>query len=266
MLLNSNNILQRCLLVMCCSLGYLLIATPALAARSLVVLPVYEQPAGDLVEVLKPLLGRGSSISAHGNQLIVNASTNELHAIREALLRLDQPARQLLIEVRQARDQNNQDTRRTVRHYQTNDMNDSIAQQVQTLDGRPAFIRSGEVIPTTHYQLPWYPARDPRIPPPPLSMETTYEAQTAGFYALPRLHGDQVTIELYQWNERPDLTGTQRTQQATTTVRGHLGTWLTVGAENINSEWHTSGERNYWSTQQQSAMQLQMRVTELPQR
>ncbi|MBB1089676.1 hypothetical protein HUU61_00085 [Rhodopseudomonas palustris] len=265
MLINSNDISRQLRLAICFILSYLAIPAPAFAARSLVVLPVYEQPAGDLVEVLRPLLGRGSSITAHGNQLIVNASTSELHAIREALLRLDQPARQLLIEVRQARDQNSQDTRGTVRYYRTNDLNDSIAQRVQTLDGRPALIRSGEVIPTMQYQLPWYPARDPRIPPPPLTMETTYQAQTAGFYALPRLHGDQVTIELYQWNERPELNGNQHTQQATTTVRGHLGTWLNIGAVNINGEWNNAGGQQHWSTQQQSDMQLQLRVTELPQ-
>jgi len=81
----------------------LAIAQPILAdeSREVAYLPVSSQPAEQLLEVLRPLVG-GGTLMAHGDQLIVQGTPVEIATLREALERLDRAPRRLMLEVRLA--------------------------------------------------------------------------------------------------------------------------------------------------------------------
>ncbi len=250
---------------------WLSLAFPASAAgeRNFVYLPVYSQPAADLVEVLRPMAGDGSLV-AHRDQIIVHGTPAEIAAVSRALEQLDRPLRRLMIEVRlaarsvgqRARGQpgvawehaEGQDRIRLeagAREIRTR-RGDDLVQQVQTLDGRPALIRTGEwrVVPE---RLGVWPRRAGVL------VEPGYQSAETGFYALPRTHGDEVTVELYQQNERPLPDGGLRGASAETLVRGRLGEWLEIGGEQRLEQ---AGVRR-WSTEEVGERRLQLRVRSL---
>ena len=234
--------------------------------RDFAYLPVYSQPAEDLLEVLRPMAG-GGSVMAHGNQIIVHGTQAEIATVSEALERLDQPARRLMIEVRVAENSVGQ---RSGQHlsgsWQRTDGRDQVrinagareihtqrqgdmVQRVQTLDGRPALIRTGQ----------WRPVANAVANPVGVFVEQGYQSIDTGFYALPRAHGDEVTVELYQQDEQALPNGRMRGGSARTQVRGYLGEWLDVGGQ---QQFEEEGVRR-WSTQNQGERHLQMRVRAL---
>ncbi|WP_200281573.1 secretin N-terminal domain-containing protein [Rhabdochromatium marinum] len=238
-----------------CCLWLLLVAGPAGAedARDFVYLPVYSQPAEDLVDVVRPMVG-GGSVVAHRDQLIVHGTPEEIATVSEALERLDRPPRRLMIEVRLADRSIGHGSGRhfgtSSREYRTR-RDDDLVQRVQTLDGHPALIRTGQWRPVANLAGPW-PGRGAVV-------EHGYQSSETGFYAVPRIHGEEVTVELYQQNERPLPNGNMRGASAQTVVRGWIGTWLEVGGEQRLEE---AGVR-HWSTEDASERRLQLRVRAL---
>jgi hypothetical protein len=247
----------------------LLPAASAADGRDFAYLPVYSQPAEDLVEVLRPMAG-GGSVLAHRNQIIVRGTPGEIAAVSEALERLDQPARRLMIEVRLADRSVGQrgggsldgrwergDGQDRVRiHAGAREIRtrrqDDLVQRVQTLDGRPALIRTGQWRPVTTF----------------IGVDSDHgggvlgrEGQSidTGFQVLPRTHGDQVTLELYQQDEQALPNGRLRGGAAQTVLRGYLGEWLDIGGQQQRDA--TSGRR--WTTEDAGERRLQVRVQPL---
>jgi hypothetical protein len=59
-----------------------------------------------------------------------------------------------------------------------------------------------------------------------------YDA-SSGFYVVPRVNGDYVTLDIQQRNDRPGMQGgVINTQSADTVVRGRLGEWIDLGGVN----------------------------------
>lgn len=237
--------------------------------RDFAYLPVYSQPAADLVEVLRPMVG-GGSLVAHRDKLIVRGTQAEIAAVSRALEQLDRPLRRLIIEVRVAersvgqragshlgagwehtdgRDQVRIDAgTREIRTRRGED----LVQQVQTLDGHPALIQTGEARPVNTLLGVWPGAGGALL-------EQHYQAAETGFYALPRTHGDEVTVELYQQKEALLPNGRLRAGAARTQVRGWLGEWLEIGGEQRLEQ---AGVRR-WSTEDAAERRLQLRVRSL---
>ncbi|WP_462322168.1 secretin N-terminal domain-containing protein [Halochromatium sp.] len=231
---------------------WLTLAQPIVAdtARAVAYLPVYSQPAEELLNVLRPFVG-GGTLVAHRDQLIVRGTTSEIAAVSEALERLDQPPRRLMIEVRLAEQSAEYDgaaRRGSARVIGTRRQQD-LLQRVQTLDGRPARIQTGEWRPVTNLVGVW--ARQG-------AAVFSHEMQSidTGFYALARTHGDEVTVELYQQNEQAQGNGRLRGSSAQTTLRGPLDEWLDIGGEQRLRE---PGVRR-WSTGDADERYLQLRV------
>ena len=84
---------------------------------------------------------------------------------------------------------NDADAQLRFQGIQTRGRSDSL-QQVQALDGRPALIRAGQSIPVyqaQQYVGPWGVGH---------GYQMQYRDATQGFYAVPRVHGRQVTVEI----------------------------------------------------------------------
>jgi type II secretory pathway component GspD/PulD (secretin) len=209
------------------------------------VIEVRSRPAADLLDSIRPLLGQHSSVSAYHDKLIVNGTPDEIVAVRSLLASLDRPSRRLIIEVRHGGGQsvssqglgygvNTGNVRIgrapprdgatvSLQDARTRSDGDSL-QRVQALDGRPALIRTGQSVPVYLGQPGWY---GHRVAP---GYRVDYRDVSSGFYALPRVHGNQVTIEIYQQQQRSGDRGRFDHQQASSVLRGRLGEWLTLGS------------------------------------
>lgn len=239
----------------------------AAAERQFAYLPVYSQPAADLVEVLRPMVGAGSLV-AHRDQLIVHGTAAEIAAVSAALERLDRPPRSLMIEIRLAdqarrtgrdsylsgswqRGEDQEQVRIDLggREIRTQ-RRDDLVQRVQALDGRPALIRTGEWRPVTDWVGVWPDRRGAVLG------RTDYQSVDSGFYAIARTHGDEVTVELSQQHERPLPNGAVSGGSAQTVVRGRLGEWLDIGGQQQAEQ---AGVRR-WSTDNVDERRLQLRV------
>lgn len=208
-------------------------------------LPVISQPAAALVEAVQPLLQPDGGASAFRDRLLVRGTPAQIAAVRALLREIDRPPRRLLIELRQSGGLSlttqgvgyGIDTghvrlgeavpdgggRISYRSAQTRGRDDSL-QRVQALEGRAALIRTGRSVPV--YRV--YQQIAGRRVEQGFAMH--YRNTASGFYALPRVHGDQVTVEIYQQHERPGMNGHVDMQQASTVLRGGLGQWLTLGS------------------------------------
>ena len=258
--------------------GTLLLLLSALAFADdiqVVSIPVVSQPAAALVDTVRPLLGRDGGVSAFRDRLLVRGTTHQIAAVRSLLSEIDRPPRRLIIEVRQAGklslstrglgygvDTGNvrlgqaspgSDGRISYQSVETRGRDDSL-QRVQALDGRPALIRAGRSIPVYHGYQDIVGRRMVQ------GFGMHYRDTASGFVALPRVHGDQVTVEIYQQHERPAANGRFDLQQASTVLRGGLGQWLTLGS--VGSDDHDQRHQLGRQVQTRRAhdRQLELRV------
>lgn len=195
-------------------------------------------PPQSLISQIKPLVGDGS-VSAYGDKLIVRATADRLQEIRWLVEQLDKAPRNLLIEVEVGAHRSGHDRGLSAqgswqsggpqgelrfRHHGTRGHADNL-QSIRTLEGRAALISTGQSVPI--YEVEQSQSADGSTRQ---SFRQHFRETQTGFYALPRIQGEQVTIEIYQQDERPGIrTGHFNTQQASTIVSGKLGNWINLG-------------------------------------
>lgn len=252
-----------------------LATTTAIAGNQVVTIQIMSRPAASLVEAVRPVLGQGASVSAFHDKLIVTGNPSQIAAARAVVAEIDRPARRLIIEVREANElvESNRSlgygvdsgnarlgrvapgSRGQLSYHsaQTRGRGDS-RQTIQALDGRPAMIRAGQSVPIyqTHQQIVGNTVVQ--------GFNMHYRDTGSGFMALPRVHGDQVTVEIHQRNDRPSGNGRFDTQGASTVLRGRLGQWLTLGS--TGGQQGREGDRlgRHITTQRERDSHLQLRV------
>jgi hypothetical protein len=239
-----------------CSRGFLLCClvpgAGALADYPIEVIELKARTLDEVLPVVRPLVGGDAAVTGMGNNLIIKASPAQLEAVRKVLAEIDRPPKRLLITVSnqgegrvsssgyagsadikigqgqigihspgrpvgdsQARiDLHDSDNRR-VR---------SASQQVQAIEGRPAFISAGVQVPVRERQ-------DFSVNGVPYRREVTgLRDVSSGFYVVPRVSGEFVSLEILQHNERrAGSTARTDTQRVGTTVRARLGEWVDLG-------------------------------------
>jgi hypothetical protein len=241
-------LLCRLGIIVCC----LAIGSGACADYPIEVIELKARTLDEVLPVVRPLAGRDAAVTGMGNQLVIKASPEQVTAVRKLLAEIDRRPRRLLITVsNQAEDigassgyagsadirigqgqvgintsgrpvgdsrarisTHDSDTRRTR----------SASQQVQALEGRPAYIIAGAQVPVRDrqaYLVNGVPYR---------SDVARLQDVSSGFYVVPRLRGEYVLLDILQQNERPAGTvGRIHTQRASTTVRARLGEWVNLG-------------------------------------
>jgi type II secretory pathway component GspD/PulD (secretin) len=209
------------------------------------VVQIMSRPAASLIGAVRPLLGESGGVSAFHDKLIIRGSPEQIAAAKALIAELDRPARRLIIEVRQAsqvdlssqrfdygaRTDNvelgrvppGQRAKLGFQRLQTRGRTDAL-QRVQALDGQPAMIRVGQSVPV--YQTYQQVIGNQVVQ----SFDVRYRDADRGFIALPRIHGKDVTVEIYQQDDRPTRYGRFDTQSASTILRGQIGEWLTLGS------------------------------------
>ncbi len=225
------------------------------------IIPMKSRPVNDVIPILKPLVVEGGTVTGMNNQLIIKTTPSNLKQIKSVLAQLDQAPRNLMISVKQDVDGNinikeggvsgryNSDNVRidvpddgrggtiiqgtdsdgNVIRYRRLDtqsrLEDRNVFRIQTLEGSPAYINTGHSVPlptqTTVVTGGGVVVRD----------GVEYRDVTSGFYVLPRLSGDNVTLLVSPQLSRvtPNQAATFDVQNIETTVSGKLGEWIAIG-------------------------------------
>ncbi|MEQ1486301.1 hypothetical protein [Methyloglobulus sp.] len=154
----------------------LLFMLPAISlAESVVeVISIYNRPASEIQPLLLPLLENTDQIVANGDSLIVKTSPGRLQTITNLIRKLDNPLNNLLITVIQSRDttaaqlnagigfdinvplNHPADPRGRVQGYYKQFQghnNNQNTQTIRTLEGVPAYIKVGNIVPITSNQI-----------------------------------------------------------------------------------------------------------------
>jgi len=241
------------------------------ADDELAIFTMRSKPPQELVPMIAPLVGEQGSVSAYGDKLIVRAPSARLEEIRWLVSELDKPARSLLVEVRVDRhdyveeqrmrglvdlEEGGSSAQLRLRRAGTSGSGD-IVQRVRTLDGRAARINVGQSVPV--YEI------DRSAGPYGGTTERfgiRYRDVTSGFYVLPRLNGEQVTLEVYQQADQPSVrTGHFDIQHASSVLRGRLGEWIPLGSIDSQGRNARDGLGLSGSTRRADQRHISVRVT-----
>jgi hypothetical protein len=279
------------------AVAFLALALPALAQQQVVILPLSHRTVEDVLPVLEPLLEPGGALSGMSGQLIIRTSPSNLEDLKKVLATIDRPPRQLLIHVSQTREMTSrtrnfgvsgsvnigddvrvvtpgtgkpagpgvsvrgggsgltaygQDTRRSKQG--------KADQFVRVMDGGQAFIEVGRSLAV--------PFRSVRVRSGGVRVSegVVYRDVGQGFYAVPRLAGRNVTVEI---TPRYDsLKGGSRldveTQTLTTTVTGMLGEWIEVGGSAQGEQGTGSGLTGVGETGMSDTRGIWLMIEEAP--
>ena len=208
------------------------------------VIPLRYRTVEQVLPVIQPMLAKGGTASGLQGQLVIRTTPGNLEEIRRILASIDTVPRRLLITVRQdeyaaygergvgvtGRVGSAGDVRGRVVDSSSAD-SDRNTQTVQVMEGSPAFIRVGQSVPVQQPQQPLvrtFPGG--RTVTEQFVGGVEYRDVTSGFYALPRLAGDRVTLDISSQREAlsGQVYGGVNVQNAVTTVSGRLGEWMEV--------------------------------------
>ncbi|WP_411726689.1 hypothetical protein [Methyloglobulus sp.] len=209
------------------------------------VISVFNRPASEIQPLLMPLLEYTDQIVANGDSLIVKTTPERLQTITKLIRNLDIPLNNLLITVIQSRDttaaqlnagigfginirpQNPADSSGRVSGYYNQSQgqnNNQNTQTIRVLEGVPAQIKAGNIVPIRNYQI----YRD-GYGYPYENRSTLLVEATTGFAVTPRLVGQQVLLDVSPWSDNINAQGQFQTQEANTSIRANLGEWVDLG-------------------------------------
>lgn len=235
----------------------LLLATSFQVLAATEVLPLNNRTSTDLLPVAQHFLGKDGTVSAYGNQLIVNAEPDKIQGLRALLSQLDTPAKRLLITVdtNESNQQSRGDSQTRIISYGTESRDGGI-QQIQASEGVPALIQVGQSVPLTTTQQDSYGR---------LQNQTQYRNVTQGFYVTASVTGETVHLSIStnrdrMSQERPDVVNVQSTD---TTVSGQLGEWITLAGVNGQTQADKQAGTRSYSTQGRDDLTVRVKVDTL---
>ena len=294
--------IKRCFLLL-----LLCLSTPVIGhAQQLVteVIPLGYRTVNEVIPVIRPLVSPAGSITGLQGQLVVTATPQALEQVRKVLASLDKSPARLLISVRRGNSLTSKQDSASVqgrkgniainkggiivgslpggRHYtntdtdsflvkaksnrRTADMN--ITQQVQVLEGREAYISTGEEIPVRNRTSVVGPDGIYRYD------STEFYPAVTGFYTIPRLNGDEVFLEINTFSRQHKRIRTnghyprQGRQDTTvsdvrTSITGKLGEWIAIGNVDQTGAIKDANIAAISRQQQASSSQIYLRVEKI---
>ncbi|NLT86301.1 MAG: secretin [Pseudomonas lactis] len=235
----------------------LVMTVSACAMAATEVVNLNNRTSADLLPVAQNFIGKDGTVSAYGNQLIVNAEPARIEGLRALLGQLDTPAKRLLITVdtNENNQQNSGDSQTRIISYDTASRDGGV-QQIQASEGVPALIQVGQSVPLTTTQQDSYGR---------LQNQTQYRNVTQGFYVTASVTGETVHLAIStnrdrMSQERPDVVNVQSTD---TTVSGRLGEWIPLAGINRETQADKSSTTRSYSTQGRDDLTLRVKVDTL---
>jgi len=237
----------------------------------------------EVLPVVRPLVDGDAAVTGMGNKLIIKASPAQVEAVRKVLAELDRPPKRLLISVgSQGEDSASAsgyagsadikigqgqiginspgrpvgDSRASIALHDTDIRSSrSAGQKVQALEGRPAYISGGS-------QVPVPVRRDYSVNGVPYRSEVTgLRDVSSGFYVVPHLSGEYVTLEILQHDDRiAGAGGRIDTRHVATTVRARLGEWVELGGIDTSGAGSRTGLGYGARNQELATQQIRLKV------
>jgi len=263
------------------------------------VIPLRHRTAAELIPIIQPLLVRDGSVSGFQGQLIVRTTPANLDEIRRILASLDTAPRQLLITVRQDTDvdrsrsaaeisgsvggdhgrvtvpgsgdprggsvvlREGDDNVRLQVLEGSGSRSDRSTQSVRVMEGREAFVRVGQSMPVRERQVQRSVVGGRVVEQ---VVETTqYRDAATGFYVLPRVSGDRVTLDISPQRETlsKQRHGGVNVQSMVTTVSGRLGEWVEIGGIGMDASGRQSVLLGRATTASRSSGRVLVKVEEV---
>ncbi|MDH3716077.1 MAG: hypothetical protein OET44_19780 [Gammaproteobacteria bacterium] len=241
-------------------LGLVLLVS-AVQADSISTIQLQHRPAEEVIPIVEPMLGADDAISGQGFRIFLQSSPETLARVRDMVDVLDIPAKILQVSVFQGSDRdlgelgiganvqiekgdagvdigngrdNNDDGGGSITYSTSGgsaginslstqkSLRDNPIHQVRVKDGIEAYIETGERIPYFYGALKGRRGFGGSI---------EYKDAISGFYVLPRIRGDKVTLEVNPFKSSQSNAGGDNidTQSAGTTVTGRIGEWILIG-------------------------------------
>ena len=264
----------------------------ALFAQNMVteVLSAGFRSTDELVAILRPLIPPPGSIGGFQNQLVIKTTADNLDEIKRLLLTLNKPPANLLISVRRQLDaeinhdlreaqitmntanagarvgsaSSQQSAKGIIRHghvsvtggasQRTIRSQGRGTQQLRVLEGKKAFIRTGESVPTGE--------RTVIVNGAGVSVNDSvrYQEFGTGFSVQARLNGDHVTLDIYPSRRERRGDSSAAVQLASTSISGVLGQWMQIGGVNSSSVRDSSrlGSSRHITTNKQDDMYVKV--------
>ncbi len=216
-------------------------------ASEITVIELKGRPAEEIIPLIRPLLAPGDALSGTGYQLILRTDPKTLREVRDLISQLDYAPRNLLVSVRRGAPSASDETALGVtgsvqggkvrissgdRHKEgadvqlerrTSTARDDASQQLRVLEGQRAFISTGAAVPYPNSQVVVTPGGAV------VNESVQFRDVRSGFYVLPRVSGERVTLNIEPVNEQLQSDYSIAVQQAQTVVSGRLGEWIALG-------------------------------------
>lgn len=240
---------------------FLLVFSSALLAADRMVtevIPIGYRDAREVVEMLKPLVPPPGTVTSLSNQLIVKTTPENLREIKRLLQTIDKAPANLLISVKHVLDEDvRRDLAEAFAEVKSGDSSISAgsaskdrrglsvsgtdgessarvrvigeesatrseaAQQIRVLEGKTAFIATGESRP---FKQRTTVVQDGRVI---VQESVDYAEANTGFYVRPRLSEDRVILDINPARNRFDGARIE-SRESQTTVSGRLGRWILI--------------------------------------
>jgi type II secretory pathway component GspD/PulD (secretin) len=259
------------------------IAGTAFADYPIEVIELKSRSYEEILPLVQPFVGSEGTVTGMGSSLVIKAAPERVSEIKRLLATLDRPPKRLRIVVDNGDDSarassgyrasadiktgNGQisinspgypvdNSRAEVRlHDRQSSTTQSSQQFVQAMEGQPAYISSGLQVPLRTTER-YYGGGNPY-------QRTTTQLQdvTRGFYVVPRVSGDTVTLEIAQHNDQPGRRyGVVDTQRIESVVHGRLGEWIDLGGLDTTETAHQGGLGRSVNSQQGRLQGIQVKV------
>jgi hypothetical protein len=263
----------------------LVLLVSTVQAASITTIQLSNRPAAEIIPIVKPMLGADDAITGQGFKIFLRSSPQTLAQIKEMIDVLDIASKVLQISVFQGstrglsalgiggniqieggaasvdigtRREQTGDAGGSITYSTQNGsgnlnssstrmrLQDNPIHQIRVTEGTEAYIETGE-------QIPYFSGSN-WIVPETLAGGIEYKDVTTGFYVLPRIHGDNVTLQVSPFKNSQANTGggNIETQQAKTTISGRIGEWVLIGGVSEQLKREQSGTGSYSSTQSRS--------------
>jgi type II secretory pathway component GspD/PulD (secretin) len=264
------------------------------------VIPLRYRTAQEVIPIVQPMLAREGSVSGLQGQLIVRTTPANLEEIRQILARIDTAPRQLLVSVRQDADASGSrsgaevsgsvggehgrvtippqsrdprggtvvlrdgDDRLKARVVESRSAErDRTTQSVRVLEGREALVQVGTSVPVRERQVRRTVVGGQVVEQ--VVEGTQYRNVATGFYVLPRLAGDVVTLDVRPQRETlsSEIRGGVNVQSVVTTVSGRLGEWIEIGGIGQDSSGQQTVLLGRTATSTRDARRVLLKVEEV---
>jgi len=263
-------------------LGLALLLASPVQADSITTIQLLNRPAAEVIPIVKPMLGANESITGQGFKIFLRSSPETLAQVKDMIDNLDIAAKILQISVFQGSDRDlsalgisvniqietgdasgsiegntnkNSDGGGSI-SYSTHNSSGSLnststrrrlenspIHQLRITEGTEGYIETGE-------QIPYFSGANWIVPDAAVG-GVEYKNVTSGFYVLPRIHGDNVTLQVSPFkNSQSKMRGGNiETSHANTTITGRIGEWLLIGGATEQIKRSQKNTGSYSSTQ-----------------